>query len=98
MGYIITWIFQVCKICAEIHPKKTYQKAEILHIWKIQVLVPRRVSPQFEAMQAMPQVESFRCASETLPFQTCRFRILESGYPYEMCISSHHIHGRYIYV
>ena len=31
-----TWIFQLCKICA-CSPKKTYQKAETLHIWKIQV-------------------------------------------------------------
>ncbi len=31
-----TWIFQVCRICA-ILTQKTYQKAEILHIWKIQV-------------------------------------------------------------
>ena len=33
-----TWIVQVCKICA-FSPKKTYQKAEILHIWKIQVYI-----------------------------------------------------------
>ncbi len=33
-----TWIFQVCNICA-CSPKKTYQKAEILHIWKIQVFI-----------------------------------------------------------
>ena len=34
-----TWIFQICKICA-FSPKKhkkTYQKAQILHTWKIQV-------------------------------------------------------------
>ena len=35
---IYTWIFQACKICA-FSPTKTYQKAEILHIWKIQVYV-----------------------------------------------------------
>ena len=29
-----TWIPQVCKICAFL-PKKPYQKAEILHIWKM---------------------------------------------------------------
>ena len=29
-----TWIFQVCKIYA-FSPKKTYQKAEIWHIWRI---------------------------------------------------------------
>ena len=27
-------------MCAEIHPKKPYKKAEILHIWKIQVYIP----------------------------------------------------------
>ena len=38
-GYLCTWIFHfVCKMCAEIHPQKPFNnKAEHLHIWKIQV-------------------------------------------------------------
>ena len=32
--YIHTWIFL---LCVKFLPKKPYQKAEILHIWKIQV-------------------------------------------------------------
>ena len=35
-GFIYTWIFQVCKF-VPFHRKKPYQKAEILHIWKIQL-------------------------------------------------------------